>query len=159
MAKRLTLLLAALLVLGFVVAGCGDDENGDNNPAADTPAETATTDEATTEEPATDKADTGADKKKSEGRQDDDSKGAGEAKPPKRKVIGKPVNDCDKSIPDESPLSDETREDLRELCEKARSGDPDDIRDVGRDLCRQVVEQSYPEGAKGRDQALEACEG
>ena len=39
MVKRLAVLFAALMVLGFVVAGCGDDDD-DGGGSSDTPAQT-----------------------------------------------------------------------------------------------------------------------
>ena len=45
MVKRLAMLFAALMVLGFVVAGCGDDDDdGGDSGSSDTPAQTESKD-------------------------------------------------------------------------------------------------------------------
>jgi hypothetical protein len=54
-------------------------------------------------------------------------------------------------------LSDELRGDLEDLCDKAASGDEEDIREAALEACKKVIEETVPEGS-GRDQALEACE-
>jgi hypothetical protein len=54
-------------------------------------------------------------------------------------------------------LSEELRGDLEDLCDKAASGDEEDIREAALEACKKVIEETVPEGA-GRDQALEACE-
>ncbi len=54
-------------------------------------------------------------------------------------------------------LSDELRGELEDLCDKAASGDEEDVRDAALEACKKVIEETVPEGA-GRDQALAACE-
>ena len=54
-------------------------------------------------------------------------------------------------------LSEELRGELEDLCDKAASGDEEDVRDAALEACKKVIEETVPEGA-GRDQALEACE-
>jgi len=54
-------------------------------------------------------------------------------------------------------LSEDVRSDLEELCDKAASGDEEEIRDASIDVCRKVVEETVPEEA-GREEALDACE-
>jgi hypothetical protein len=56
-----------------------------------------------------------------------------------------------------SQLSEELRGELEDLCEKAASGDEEDIREATLEACKKVIEETVPEGA-GRDQALDACE-
>ena len=54
-------------------------------------------------------------------------------------------------------LSEELRGELEDLCDKAASGDDEDVRDAAIEACKKVIEETVPEGA-GRDQALDACE-
>jgi predicted outer membrane protein len=54
-------------------------------------------------------------------------------------------------------LSEELRGELEDLCDKAASGDEEDVREAALEACKKVIEETVPEGA-GRDQALEACE-
>ena len=54
-------------------------------------------------------------------------------------------------------LSEELRGELEDLCDKAASGDEEDVRAAALEACKKVIEETVPEGA-GRDQALAACE-
>jgi hypothetical protein len=54
-------------------------------------------------------------------------------------------------------LSEDVRNDLEELCDKAASGDEEEVREASIEICRKVVEETVPEAA-GRDEALDACE-
>ena len=54
-------------------------------------------------------------------------------------------------------LSEELRGELEDLCDKAASGDEEDVREAALEACKKVIEETVPEGA-GRDQALAACE-
>lgn len=54
-------------------------------------------------------------------------------------------------------LSEDLRNDLKELCEDAADGDEEEVRDASLEICRRVVEETVPEGP-ARDQALDACE-
>ena len=54
-------------------------------------------------------------------------------------------------------LSEKLRGELEDLCDKAASGDEEDLRDAAIEACKKVIGETVPEGA-GRDQALAACE-
>ena len=54
-------------------------------------------------------------------------------------------------------LSEDVRSDLEELCDKAASGDEEEVREASIEICRKVVEETVPEAA-GREEALDACE-
>jgi len=141
MTKRLITLMAALLVLGFVVAGCGDDEN--SGDSGDTAAQTVTdTDTVTETETVTDETDTDADN--------------GGATVPEN--LEQAVEQCKDNIENATQLSDDTKDSLQEICEKAGSGNAEDIKDAAAEVCKKIAGDSIPEGTPGREQALAACD-
>jgi hypothetical protein len=153
MTKRLITLMAALLMLGFVVAGCGDDENsGDSGDTAaqtvtDTDTDVVTDDEVVTDtetetETVTDETDTDADN--------------GGAVVPEN--LQQAVQQCKDNIDKASQLSADTKDSLQEICDKAGSGNEEDIREASAEVCKKVVGDSVPKGTPGRDQALAACD-
>ncbi len=148
MAKRITLLLAALMVFGFVLAGCGDDE-GDTANDASTPAETATATTGTEDEATTDD-DTAAD---DTGTATED--GGGAVAPTN---LAEAVERCKQGANASTRLSDETKANLVKICEKAGSGDDGAVQEATRQVCRQILEDSVPEGTPGREQGLAACD-
>jgi hypothetical protein len=152
MAKRLITLMAALLLLGFVAAGCGDDDSsGDSaDTAAQTVTDTVTEDEVVTDtetetETVTDETDTGV--------TSDDSGGA--AAPQNREQA---EASCKKAVTSYPQISEDTKSDLEDLCQKAASGDADQAREAAREVCQTVVDDVYPSGVPGKDKALSACE-
>jgi hypothetical protein len=149
MAKRSIILLAALLLLGFVAAGCGSDD--DSNDNGDTAAQTVTdTDTVTDDEVVTDvetDVETDTDTVTS-----DDNGGASV------RNVEQAVEQCKQGVKSAPHLSADTKSDLQEICEKAGSGDEEDIREAASEVCEKVVDDTIPEGTPGRDQALAACE-
>lgn len=131
MTKRLITLMAALLVLGFVVAGCGDDDSSSDG-SGDTAAQTVT--ETVTE-------DTNADN--------------GGAEVPEN--LEQAVQQCRDNI-EKAPLSDDTKDSLQGICDKAGSGNAEDIKDAAAEVCKKIAGDSIPEGTPGREQALAACD-
>jgi hypothetical protein len=100
MAKRLALLFAALMLLGFVVAGCGDDDDdGGGSGSADTPAET---------------------EKKS-----DDSGGGGGTVDKNDPRVKQAIAQCKEQADANSQLSAEAKDKIGEVCEEAGTGDAD----------------------------------
>jgi hypothetical protein len=147
MTKRLITLMAALLVLGFVVAGCGDDDSsGDSgDTAAQTVTDTVTDDEVVTDtdtETVTDETDTDADN-------------GGAAVP---ENLEQAVQQCKDNIDKSPQLSADTKESLQEICEKAGSGNAEDIQEAAVEVCKKIAGDSIPEGTPGREQALAACD-
>jgi hypothetical protein len=132
MAKRLITLMAALLMLGFVAAGCGDDDS--SGDGGDTATQTVT--ETITEE-------TG------------DDNGGGEAAP---RNVEEAVEQCKQGVASAPQLSDDTKDSLEDICERAGSGDEEDIREAAAEVCREIVEDTIPSGTPGRGQALDACD-
>jgi len=130
MAKRLALLFAALMVLGFVVAGCGDDDDDDGGSgSSDTPAET---------------------EKKS-----DDGGGTVDKNDPRVKQA---IEQCKEQADANPQLSAEAKEKIGEVCEEAGSGDSDAAVKATKEACTIIVEDTLPEGNPGREQALTACD-
>lgn len=144
MTKRLITLLAALLLLGFAVAGCGDDDGdggGNGNGTADTATDTATTQEDTaTDEAMTDETDTGD--------------GGGVTAPGSREEAAEQCREGVASVPQ---LSESAKDEVRDFCDAIASGDEDEIRDAARDVCETIVDETVPEGTPGRQAALDAC--
>lgn len=146
MTKRLITLMAALLVLGFVVAGCGDDEN--SGDSGDTAAQTETvtdTDVVTDDEVVTDtETETVTDDT------DTDADNGGAVVPEEA------IERCKDGIDNTSQLSGDAKDSLKDLCEKAGSGDPEKVKDAAIEVCKKTA-TAIPEGTPGRDQAIEAC--
>jgi hypothetical protein len=149
MAKRMITLMAALLVLGFVVAGCGDDDS--SGDSGDTAAQTVTdTDVVTDDEVVTDtETETVTDET------DTDADNGGAAVP---ENLQQAVQQCRDNIDKASQLSADTKDSLQKICDKAGSGDAEDIKDAAAEVCKKVAGDSIPEGTPGRDQALAACD-
>lgn len=150
--KRLITLMAALLVLGFVVAGCGDDESS-NDGSGDTAAQTVTEDEVVTDTETV--TDTDTDTVTEETDTDVTSDNGGAAVP---ENLEQAVEQCKKNVNMSPALSEDTKNQLEEICDKAASGDQDQIREAAREVCRKVIEDTVPSGTPGRSQALEACD-
>lgn len=159
MAKRLMILLVALLVLGFVVAGCGDDESdggGTTTEEVVTDTDTVTDDETVTEDDTVTDDVTDTDTVTEETETQD----SGGATPPAGDQSGasKPsVAACKKSIGQSPQLSDSLKEDLQELCETAPGASQKELRARAREICERLVDETLPEGTPGREQALEGC--
>ena len=131
MAKRLTTLLVALLALGFVVAGCGDDdEDNAGNEHTATQAAPATDDKTT----------------------EDDSAASGVPDSPQVKQA---VEDCKKQADANTQLSADAKTKIGEVCEEAGSGDADGAVKATREACRIIVEDTA-EGAT-KQQLLDTC--
>jgi len=68
------------------------------------------------------------------------------------------IQQCKDNIDKASQLSADTKDSLQEICDKAGSGNEEDIREASVEVCKKVVGDSVPEGTPGRDQALAACD-
>lgn len=135
MAKRLTILLVALLALGFVVSGCGDDDD-DNASDETTVTETAPA------EPATDDKTT-----------EDDSAASGVPDSPQAKQA---IEDCKKQADANTQLSADAKTKIGEVCEEAGSGDADGAVKATREACEIIVKDTAPAGPAQKT-ALDAC--
>jgi hypothetical protein len=134
MAKRFTIMLVALLALGFVIAGCGDD---DDDSASDN---TTTAEQATSEDTAT----------------ESESEGDAASGVPATPQAKQAVEQC-KSQADANPqLSDRAKDKIGEVCEEAGSGDADGAVKATREACEIIVEDTAPSGS-AKQTALQAC--
>jgi hypothetical protein len=148
MAKRLITLMAALTMLGFVAIGCGDDDS--SGDSADTAAQTVT-DTVTEEEVVTDT------ETETETVTDPDvtSNGGGAAVPENREQTAASCKKAARSFPQ---VSEDTKSDLEDLCEKAASGDEEQAREAAREVCEKVVDDVYPRGLPGKDKGIASCQ-
>ena len=148
MAKRLITLMAAVLVLGFVAAGCGDDESSNDSgdtaaqTVTDTDVETVTDDEVVTDtETVTDETDTDV--------TSDDNGGA--------VMPQAAIERCKDGIDKAPNLSGDAKDSLKDICENAGSGNAEKAREAIVEVCKKQA-ANIPEGVPGRDRAMEACE-
>jgi hypothetical protein len=66
------------------------------------------------------------------------------------------IESCKQSVDQAQGLSSSVKSDLRDLCEKAGSGDEEEARKASQDVCVKIVEETIPSGP-ARDQAVDAC--
>lgn len=146
MAKRLITLMAAVLLLGFVAAGCGDDES--SSDSGDTAAQTVTDTDTVTEDETVTDTETVTDETDTDVTSDDN----GGAVVPKEAV-----DRCKEGVDNTSQLSGDAKDSLKDLCEKAGSGNAEKIKEAAVEVCKKQA-ANIPEGVPGRDRAMEACE-
>lgn len=138
MIKKISPLLALLLATAGFAAGCGgDDDKGDSSSTSATPAATATAEETTT----------------AEGTSSDDSSSSDIADDPRVKQA---IQQCKDSIDSNPSVKDDIKDDLKGICDKAATGNAEDLKKASQEVCEKIVESSVPEGDI-RDQALESC--
>jgi len=133
MTKRLALLFAALMVLGFVVAGCGDDDDDGGSGSSDTPAET-------------------------EKKSDDSGGSGGGAVDEDDPRVKQAIEQCKKQADSNPQLSAEAKDKIGDVCEEAGTGDADAAVKATKEACEIIVEDTLPTGNPGREQALAACD-
>ena len=130
MVKRLAVLFAALMVLGFVVAGCGDDDDDGGSGSSDTPADT-------------------------EKKADDSggSSGGGNTAAADAAREG-----CEAGIKNNAAIDASKQEELSKECEKvadaAASGDQGEFKKAYTSYCNKLAE-ALPEAARAA--AKDAC--
>lgn len=132
-------LLALLLLTALIGAGCGGDDDSGTVAA---PAATAT---ATTEATTATEETTSTETTTSTGASDDDR-------------VKQAIANCKKSIEDNDQVSADLKDDVKAICDKAASGNPQDVRDAIREVCEKIVDSQLPEG-DARDQAKKSCAG
>ena len=132
MFKRLLTILAAVMLLALSVAACGDDGDGSSNNGGDTAAETQSGD-TTAEDTATTDADVPDN-------------------------LDEAIDQCKENVNQASQLSADTKGDLEEICEKAGSGNEEDIREAAVEVCKKIIDDTIPSGTPGREQALAGCD-
>lgn len=124
--------MAAILMLTAAFAGCGGGNDNSDSSSNDAPAATA----ATTTTPETGTTSTG------NSATDDQLDAA--------------VATCKKSVDDNPQVSADLKDDVKAICDKVRSGDPEELKKATREVCETIVKKSLPEG-DARDQALQTC--
>jgi hypothetical protein len=128
MVKRLAMLFAALMVLGFVVAGCGDDDDDGGDSGSDTPAQT-------------------------ESKESGGSSGGGNASAGEAAREG-----CEAGIKNNAAIDASKQDELSKECEKvadaAASGDQAEFKKAYTSYCNKLAE-ALPEQA--REAAKSAC--
>jgi hypothetical protein len=142
MLRKITL-LAMMLVFAFgvaAIAGCGDDEE---------PAGGGTT--------TTEPSDSGG----SGGSSDDseDSGGGGGVDVSDDPQVKAAIEQCKSAIDQQPSLKDSTKTELKDLCDKAASGDIKDVQQASVDVCKKIVEDTVPDSAgAAKDDAIKQCE-
>ena len=130
MVKRLAVLFAALMVLGFVVAGCGDDDDDKGSDSSDTPAKT------------------------------EDSGSSGSSGGSNNEAAAKAAKDgCEAGIKNNAAIDASKQEELSKECQKvadaAASGDKDEFAKAYGSYCNKLAE-ALPEAARAA--AKDACQ-
>lgn len=98
----------------------------------------------------------------------DDNDGGGDPAPtPKAQKTSTPANggttvddavkSCKDAVGAVPQLSDDTKKELEDTCEKASDGDEKSLRKAAREICTKVAEETVPTEV-GRDQVVDACE-
>jgi hypothetical protein len=146
MAKRFSLLLIALLVAGFTVAGCGDDDDGGSGDSGDTAAQTETTAVETTESD-TESADT----------ETTESGGSSTPDVSDNPQVKQAVAQCKQSVNSAPQLKDDTKKKLEDICDKAASGDQEGIKEASKEVCLAIIEDTGIGGAAA-ETAKQQCE-
>jgi len=145
MTKRLSIILVALLALGFVFAGCGDDNDTskEETPVATAPAtaEPGPTGPTGPTEPAP-------------AEDADASAASGVPDSPEAKQA---VEACKKQTEANPQLSAEAKTKIGEVCEEAGSGDADGALKATAEACEILVKDTVPAGT-AQETALDACE-
>jgi len=84
------------------------------------------------------------------------SSGGGSSGSSTSSAVKQGVQTCKDSVDRANGLSASVKKDLKDICDKAGSGDADAVRKATQDVCVKIVEQNTPAGA-ARDQAVSAC--
>jgi len=136
MKMRLVLLVVGALLAAFVVTACGDDEDSGGG-GGDTSAQTETG---------------GGSAEESSGG------GGGNASDPNVKQA---VEACEQQIGAQPNISEDVKKDLEALCQKAASGDEQEVREATKEVCLKLIDETAPAGPAGeqvKEQAKQACE-
>lgn len=80
--------------------------------------------------------------------------GGGSSKDPNIKAA---VDSCKQAIDAQPSLKADTKSDLKDICDKAASGDIKDAQEASKEVCEKIVEDTVPSGS-AQDQAKAACE-
>jgi hypothetical protein len=137
MTKRLTICLAALLLLGLPLASCGSD---DKDKAGDSGSSSSSTEKK------------GASPEADKGSKPEKGNDSNLSNPQVKQAIAS----CKQSV-NGAQVSAGVKKDLAKICEQAASGDEDAVRKASKDVCKKIVESSVPAGPS-RETAVKACD-
>ena len=137
MIRRLGVLAVALMLSALFAVGCGDDDNGDSGGGGT----------------ATEQTDTGGGGSSGGGTSTDSSGGGGSANP----QVQAAVEQCKQSIASNPAVKDDIKSDLQAICEKAASGNAEDVKSAIKEVCVKIVESTVPSGP-AQDTAKSACD-
>lgn len=137
MHRKLAPLASTLVLTALLAAGCGGSDKTTASDTASTPAATATTDAASTTDTTTSTSGTSTSLADN---------------PQVKQAIAR----CKASIDANPQVKDSIKEDVKAICDKAASGNPEDIKAAIRQVCEKIVESSLPPG-DARDQAKKTC--
>jgi hypothetical protein len=140
MLRKITL-LAMMLVIAFgvvAIAGCGGDDEKSSG--------TSTT-ESTDSGGSSDSGDS------------EDTGGGGGTDVSDNPQVKAAIEQCKSAIDQQPSLKDDTKSELKELCDKAASGDIEDVQKTTVEVCKKIVEDTVPDSAgSAKDTALESCD-
>jgi hypothetical protein len=69
------------------------------------------------------------------------------------------VDQCKSAIDQQPSLKADTKTELKDLCDKAASGDIKDVQQASVDVCKKIVEDTVPDSAgSAKDTAIKQCE-
>ncbi|MCW3016088.1 MAG: hypothetical protein JWO02_3180 [Solirubrobacterales bacterium] len=133
--RNARLVVLALMASSFIAAGCGDNNK-------DTPATAATSSQTTAAETTT--------------AADPTTSTASDVPKTVDAAVTAAIESCKQSIDAQPTLDASLKTDLKNICEKAASGDAKAAAEATKQVCTKIVEANVPAGA-ARDQALAAC--
>jgi hypothetical protein len=138
MLRKMTL-LAMMLVFAFgavAIAGCGGNDEKSSGSS-------------TTE--STDSGGSGNDSGSN-----DNGGGTDVSDNPQVKAA---IEQCKSAIDQQPSLKDDTKSELKDLCDKAASGDIKDVQKATVQVCKKIVEDTVPDSAgSAKDTALQSCD-
>jgi hypothetical protein len=141
---RKTTLLAMMLVLALgalAIAGCGGD------------------DEKSSGSSTTQSTDSGGSGGGGGSKSDDSGGGGGGTDVSDNPQVKAAIEQCKTAIDQQPALKDDTKSELKDLCDKAASGDIKDVQKATVEVCKKIVEDTVPDSAgSAKDTALKQCD-
>lgn len=131
-------LALALACAALFAAGCGGDDEKSTDAGSDAPVSSVSTSEPSVETTATEPEDTG-------GSVADDPR------------VKEAIENCKQQAEDNPSINDDIVDDIKAICDRAASGDPEDLKDIAKEVCLKVIESSGLEGDVA-EQAKQSCE-
>ena len=134
MIRKLGPLAVALMLAALFAVGCGDDDKSSDTGSTSV---AVSTDSTSTDSTSTDSG--------------------GGTDVSDNPQVQAAVESCKQSIDSNPAVKDDIKEDLKAICDKAASGDPEDVKSAIKEVCVKIVESSVPSGS-AQDQAKAACD-